>query len=185
MPTRHERFGYSYAGRSFREVIRVVSDGFAFKGRWNVRWSEIVGYRAFPDFYPDRVMAAIGSPKLRIAMYTKDGRMIRIRGDVLVVDGNPMVRVGGIPEAFTEFVEHLREKGIPKWVGPKEEEVLFAVALALFVVGFLVGLVRFSVFDSRIAAAVIGGVLLAQMSFVIAPFVARRVRKAYIAKHGW
>src|SRR5205823_1946572 len=115
MPTTDTTFGYSYIGASFREVVRFVPGGFVFGGKSTVHWSEIVGYRAFPDFYPDRAMAALGSPKPRIALYVRDGRIILIRGDVLVAYGKPMVRANGIPEAFSELVNHLREIGVPRW----------------------------------------------------------------------
>lgn len=177
-------FGYSYVGQPFREVVRLVSDGFIFKGKWPIRWSEIAGYRAFPDFFTDPAMIALGSPKPRVVLYRKDGRIIRIRGDLLVKAGTPVARHEDVPAAFEQLVNHVRDSGIPRWTGPKEEGILFGVAFALFAIGFLLGLtptaaVRVS--ESRIAAAVVVGVLLAQITFVLAPVVARPLRRVYIA----
>lgn len=76
-------FGYAGMGGSFREILRLRSDEVVFKSTRHIAWSEITGYRAFPDFYPDLVLAAIGSAKPRIALYVKDGSIITIRGDLL------------------------------------------------------------------------------------------------------
>lgn len=180
-------FGYSYFGQSFREVLRLVPAGFIVNGKQSYQWADIVGYRAFPDFYTDLAMAALASPKPRLALYVRDGRLIRIRGDLLVIAGKPRVSNDGIPEAFTELVKHVRENGISRWDGPTEEKVLFATAFILFAIGFFltVGLaVTFRLFAPSIHLAIVAGVLVAQGAFIVAPLLAKRLRQVYIIAQG-
>ncbi len=181
--TQRRTFGYTYAGCQFREVIRLIPGGFVFHGKWNIQWADVVGYRAFPDFYTDLALTALASPKPRIALYLRDARVIKIRGDLLVVEGKPMTRDRGIPEAFTDLLKHVRENVVSRWAGPTEEKILFATALVLFASGFSFALgaaVISRAFEPSVPVAMVAGVLLAQAAFILAPFVARRLRRIYI-----
>jgi hypothetical protein len=178
-------FGYSYVGVRFREILRVNDVGFTYKSRRDGKWSEIAGYRASPEFFPDRILEAIRSAKPRLALYLKNGDVVKIRGDILVRRGDSMRHGDGIPIAFRELVDALEIIGVPKWRGPREETALFGTAGVLMLVGFLVGMATASRMETMPFAVGIGvgmAAILAQGTFLISPAVARRLRTNYLRR---
>lgn len=184
--TTEKVFGYRPMTKSFREVIRLGHEELVYRSTRHIAWSDVIGYRAFPDFYPDVVLAAIGSAKPRIALYVRDGSIITIRGDLLILadaGGDEPDQTTG-RTAFAGFVGELHDRGVRKWAGPREEAVLFTTAFALFALGLAVGMAAASPYATplhSIGTGVIVGVLIAQSAFLLAPLVARRLRKVYIA----
>jgi hypothetical protein len=178
-------FGYSYVGTPFRKVLRLTSSGIEFEGYGEAQWSDLVGYRAYPDFYHDLALAAVQSPRPRISLYFRDGRLRTLRGDLLVDDQHRSEeRRYGIPQAFYDVVDLLKQRGVPKWQGPREEIVLFATAFTLMMFGFVVGTAVARVFfgsvELPLGIGAVAGVLLGQTAFVLAPLLARRLRRLYI-----
>lgn len=187
--TTEKVFGYATIGKSFREVIRLRRGELVYKSTRRIAWPDIIGYRAFPDFYPDLVLATFGSAKPRIALYIKDGSIITIRGDLLLLAGagSEKIEQTNGRTAFAALVDEVRDRSVPKWAGPREEAVLFTTAFALFVLGLAVGMAavkRFATLAHSIGTGVVVGVLIAQCAFLLAPLVTRRLRKVYIAAVG-
>jgi hypothetical protein len=122
-------------------------------------------------------------PKPRLTIYLRTSDIITIRGDILIRDDQPLRIVKGIPTAFYELVSLLRQRDVPEWRGPREEYVLLATAWALAVVGATAGAIYSRSVGSwlpPVGAAVLGGAVVAQVSFLVAPLVARRLRSHYI-----
>jgi hypothetical protein len=177
-------YGYTYLGCAFKQILRLRDDEVVVHETKRVPWADVVGFRAFPDFYPDLILAFLGSAKPRLALYLRTGEVLHVRGDLLVKAFDEMHREKGIPIAFEELVDDIRTRGVMKWNGPKEETVLFTTGWALFVVGLIVGMaiaLQYGVSTMPIGIGVAVGVLFAQAAFVVGPLVARRLRTIYLA----
>jgi hypothetical protein len=178
-------FGYSYFGTPFREIVHIDDGGFVYKAQVEEKWSEVAGYRASPDFFPDRVLEAIRSAKPRLALYLRNGDVLKVQGDLLVRRGQPMRREHGIPIAFMDLVETLDTIGIPKWHGPREEAALFGTAGILMLVGFVIGVAvaaRIGMMPFALGIGVGAASILAQAAFLISPTVAKRLRTTYLRR---
>ncbi|HWW61696.1 MAG TPA: hypothetical protein VN181_10050 [Thermoanaerobaculia bacterium] len=179
-----QTYKYLFTSNTRRDVIRICDDYLEDHTGRRVPWQDVIAYRAYPRFAHDLVYAALGMPKPRLTIYLRSGQIIRMRGDILVSDDEPIRREGGVPVAFKELVSIFRARGVDEWKGPKEEYVLIGVARALFVIGGAIAAalaVREAWSISRVAAFIVGGVILAQLTFVLSGRVARRLRSAYIA----
>jgi hypothetical protein len=178
-------FGYAYWGVRFSEVLQIDDVGFVYKSQADEKWGDVAGYRASPDFFPDRVLKAMRSAKPRLALYLRNGHVLKVRGDILVRRGEAMRREDGVPIAFTDLVGTLDRIGIQKWQGPKEEAALFGTAGILMLLGFVVGVAvaaRLGMMADALGIGVGAAAILAQAAFLISPTVAKRLRTSYLRR---
>ena len=178
-------YRYEFFGGRPREVVRCGDDGIVYKGGALIAWSQIVGFRAFPDFRADIALFVLRSAKPRLALYLKDGKLIRVRGDILANDeGATASAEPSLPPSYVSLVNCVRQHGIERWAGPTEERILFSTAFALFLIGLFFGSLA-SPFvlgnSSVLVTGVVVGVLLAQIAFAVAPVVGVRIRRVIIA----
>lgn len=174
---------YSYAALGRQLVLSVDDDGFVYKSKRRVNWNELAGYRASPAIFPDRVLEAMHSLKPRLVLYLKSGDLIKVRGDILVRNDETSSAEREAPAAFQELIETIASRGIPKWGGPTEEATLYGTAGVLMVVGFIAGVAAAATLGKLPAALPFGvtaAALLAQLTFIISPFIAKRLRTTYL-----
>lgn len=171
---------YSYSGLGSDLLLTVDDEGLLYKSKRRIKWSEIAGYRASPDFFPDHVLEAMRSLKPRLALYLTNGDLIKIRGDILVRNGDS----GDVAAtAFQELVGIITSHGITKWRGPTEEAALYRTAGVLMVVGFVTGVTASALLPelpSAMALGTAGAAILAQLTFIFSPLIAKRWRVTYL-----
>lgn len=170
---------------TFVRVIRLSDEGIEFRKRPLVRWSEVVAFRAFPDFLLDRAYSAIRSPFPRLILYLRDGRIFVIPGSGLRTrqSAEGIRPFEQIPNEFDELVGEVSRRGVARWQGPREEAVVLGTAFAFMATTSAVGFAALGwlhTTDAYAEAAGIAGILAGVCGVGVGFLLARMVRMRFL-----